>query len=114
VVDIGKLCLSFASFSPPTSLPPSPHQGPSLFPRLVSLSPFFLPSSVYTLANRLFIDENEVREAEIRLEKERKTNEVAIARYRARREGRRPLERGLIKPFCVLCLTSPAIPPWSP
>ncbi|EWM23840.1 cdk-activating kinase assembly factor mat1 [Nannochloropsis gaditana] len=54
---------------------------------------------IYTLANRLFIDENEVREAEIRLEKERKTNEVAVARYRARREEDRRRSARAVESF---------------
>lgn len=59
------------------------------------LSPFltFSPSlplpllPVYTLANRLFLDENEVKQAETRLENERKLNAAAVAKYKARREG---------------------------
>lgn len=41
--------------------------------------------TVYTLANRLFLPESEVKETEARLEGERKANEAAVAMYKARR-----------------------------
>lgn len=52
-------------------------------------SPSCVPSNqhptVYTLANRLFLEEGEVKKAEAQLEAERRANEAAVAMYKARR-----------------------------
>ena len=47
--------------------------------------PCILQPTVYTLANRLFLPEGEVKQAEAQLEAERRANETAVAMYRARR-----------------------------